>query len=295
MKTLIIYFTGTFNTKFLVDKIKHQLLNENNDVDTFSIDCNSKTIDLMPYDLIIFSYPIYAFNMPIIFERYIKKLNLLPNKKYIIAKQSGEPISLNNSSSYTLIKLLKKNRGILLNEYHFLMPYNIHFRYEDNFIKELFNYNDKLLAIMNYEIKHNINRKVIFNLFYAFNSFIFKIQRFGAFLNSYFYKVDKNKCIMCKKCINSCPVNNISIINNKIRFSNKCIMCMRCSFYCPKNAINIGILEGWKVNGSYNLKSIDDNKSLNGDYLLTHTSTFFKLFPKKIKQVEKIYDSYFKK
>ena len=137
MKCLIIYFTGTNNTKFLVNKIKERLEQENlYFVKTLNIDSTSIKIDLNNFDLIILSYPIYAFNPPVIFEKYIKNLKFKINQKVIIAKQSGEPLFLNNSSSYRLIKKIKKDKAKLINEYHFLLPYNIHFRYEDNFIKE---------------------------------------------------------------------------------------------------------------------------------------------------------------
>ena len=284
MKTLIIYFTGTYNTKYLVEKIKERFQKEElGEITTFSIDGSSKPISLSSYDLIIFSYPIYAFNTPIIFDRFVKKLHFHKNQKVIIAKQSGEPLKLNNSSSYSLIRKINREKGILLGEYHFLMPYNIHFRYEDNFIKELFNYNNKLI------------RKVKYNLFYAFNSFIFKIQRLGGPLNSYFYNVDYSKCIMCKKCINECPVNNITIDlkTNKIKFNNHCLMCMRCSFFCPKDAISIGMLQSWKVNGKYDLAKIENDSSLNGDYLSSHKTKFFKLFPKAINNINNLYRKYF--
>ena len=273
MKTLIIYFTGTYNTKYLVEKIKERFQKEElGEITTFSIDGFSKPISLSSYDLIIFSYPIYAFNTPIIFDRFVKKLHFHEKQKVIIAKQSGEPLKLNNSSSYSLIRKINREKAILLGEYHFLMPYNIHFRYEDNFIKELFNYK-----------------------FYAFNSFIFKIQRLGGPVNSYFYKVDYSKCIMCKKCIKECPVNNITIDlkTNKIKFNNHCLMCMRCSFFCPKDAISIGMLQSWKVNGKYDLAKIENDSSLNGDYLSSHKTKFFKLFPKAINNINNLYKKYF--
>ena len=296
MKTLIIYFTGTYNTKYLVEKIKERFQKEElGEITTFSIDGSSKPISLSSYDLIIFSYPIYAFNTPIIFDRFVKKLHFHKNQKVIIAKQSGEPLKLNNSSSYSLIRKINREKAILLGEYHFLMPYNIHFRYDDNFIKELFNYNNKLLDILIYEYKNKIIRKVKYNLFYAFNSFIFKIQRLGGPLNSYFYNVDYSKCVMCKQCINECPVNNITLDlkTNKIKFNNHCLMCMRCSFFCPKDAISIGMLEGRKVNGKYDLAKIENDSSLNGDYLSSHKTKFFKLFPKAINNINNLYKKYF--
>ena len=297
MKTLIIYFTGTYNTKYLVEKIKERFTKENlGEVEFLSIDGTSSSSSLNSYDLIIFSYPIYAFNTPIIFDRFIKRIKLNKNQKVIIAKQSGEPIILNNSSSYSLIRKIKKDKAKLLNEYHFLMPYNIHFRYEDDFIKELFIYNEKLLDILVYELKNNIVRKVKYNPLLAFNSFIFKIQRLGGPVNSYFYKVDYTKCILCQKCINECPINNITFDNNnkKIIFHHHCLMCMRCSFFCPKDAINIGMLQKWKVNGKYDLSRIEKDPSLKGDFLKTHKTKFFKLFPKVILKINSLHDKYFK-
>lgn len=294
MKALIIYFTGTKNTELLANLIKDRFTKELNfDVDLFSIDITSETISVKNYDLLIFSYPIYAFNMPSIFEDYVTKLDIKENQKCIIAKQSGEPISLNDSSSATLIDYIKKRKAILLNEYHFLFPYNIHFKYPDNFVKELMFYNEKLLDILIYEYKNNIQKEVKISLIYKANSFLFRIQRFGAFLNSYFYKVDYDKCIHCNRCMNDCPTKNITLKDNKFMFNNKCIMCMRCSFFCPKDAIKIGLLEGWKVNGAYNFEEIKNNNYIKGDYLKTHKSFFYNLFPKKIEKVNELHKKYF--
>lgn len=294
MEALIIYFTGTGNTRFLADKIKSKFEENSYNTTTFSIDSESKPISLEKFDLIIFSYPIYAFNTPIIFDKYIKKLKLPANKKYLIAKQSGEPLALNDSSSYSLVKQIQKAKGDFLGEYHFLLPYNIHFRYADNFVKELLRYDYKLLDILIYELNHNIKRKFKKNYLYALNSFIFKIQRLGGPVNSYFYKVDYNKCIHCNKCMNNCPTKSIELVDNKYKFKSTCIMCMRCSFSCPKDAINIGMLQKRKVNGEYNFKEIEKNPYIRGDFLKDHKSFFYNLFSKKLKEIDKKYKEYFK-
>ena len=83
MEAIIIYFTGTGNTRFLANKIKAKLDDNSYHTITYSIDSESKPISLDKYDLIIFSYPIYAFNMPIIFDKYVKKLKFPANKKYL--------------------------------------------------------------------------------------------------------------------------------------------------------------------------------------------------------------------
>ena len=294
-KAILIYFTGTGNTKLLAESIKNRFYLENlYDVDLFEINIDTKVIDLKDYDLIIFSYPIYAFNTPIIFDKYIKKLKLL-NKKYLIIKQSGEPLKLNDTSSYKLRKWIKKNNGELLGEYHFLYPYNIHFKYPDNLVKELYILNNKLMDILIYELKNNIKNTAKLNYFYILNSKLFKIQRIGGPINSLFYRVDKNKCINCYLCINNCPTHNIELKNKKIKFHSKCIMCMRCSFFCPTNAINIGMLQSWKVNGAYDYDKIFKDCNLDGKFIEHNQTRFYKLFNKKIKNIEELHNFYFKK
>ena len=300
MNTLIIYFTGTFNTRYLVTKIKDRLtkLNSNFKVDTLEVNKNSLIKDLSSYELIFFSYPIYAFNVPSLFIKYLKKLkfNNLKNTKYIIAKQSGETFAINNASSneiYNLLKFKFKINVKDINEYHFILSYNIHFKFNDNFIKEILNYDKKLLEIMIYDLKNNIsNVKLKTNFIYNFASYLFRIQRLGGYINSYFYKVDYSKCSRCYKCINICPIENIVLDQktNKIKFNNKCLMCMRCSFYCPKDAINIGLLNSWKVNGKYDLERINNDNNIDSNYIFKQKKFFFKGYYKVINKINKRYD-----
>ena len=43
-------------------------------------------------------------------------------------------------------------------------------------------------------------------------------------------------CTKCKKCVKSCPTNNI-VLKEKISFKLNCMMCTRCIHSCPENAI----------------------------------------------------------
>ena len=47
----------------------------------------------------------------------------------------------------------------------------------------------------------------------------------------------------------------IEVKEGKFTFGKNCLGCTACSFSCPKDAFNIGMLQGWKVNGAYNFSA----------------------------------------
>ncbi|URZ17573.1 hypothetical protein CLFE_036260 [Clostridium felsineum DSM 794] len=53
-------------------------------------------------------------------------------------------------------------------------------------------------------------------------------------------KVDKDKCVNCKRCIKTCPMN-VDMLNPKRKRRNgtECILCLECLKVCPKKAIKV--------------------------------------------------------
>ena len=50
--------------------------------------------------------------------------------------------------------------------------------------------------------------------------------------------VDQEKCVGCGSCISSCPVNAISMENDKATISqDKCTFCGKCFSACPQEII----------------------------------------------------------
>lgn len=289
MKILLIYFTGTYNTKFVTNILKNRFINKNNIVDVVEVNIDTPIVDLNDYDIIGFGYPIYAFNSPNIFNKYLRKLKLLNDKRYFIYKNSGESLKYNDASSRVIWKILKKQKCAITNEYHIIMPYNIHFRFDDRFVKEILGYLDKQIEIIVYDLMNEKESKIHANIGLKLISCFYTIQRLGGPINSLFYKIDYTKCIKCNKCLNNCPVHNIKIKNDKYKFGRKCIMCMRCSFYCPKDAIKIGLYNKWRVNGEYNFESIKNNNDLELPYITNESKGFYKCFLKTFKEIDERY------
>ncbi|MCQ2742421.1 MAG: EFR1 family ferrodoxin [Bacilli bacterium] len=287
MKILLLYYTGTYNTRFLSNRLKARFVNEGHEVDLYEINpLKIEPLDYSKYDLLGLGYPIYGFNAPWPFLKFVRKQKFPKGLKTFIYKNSGETYSANDASSKGLVKKLKKDGAVVSNEYHFIMPYNIHFRFEDDLIREMIEMDDKLLDILLYEVTGNIPNIKKYRFIDRFITQMVSIQFAGGDINSFFYRVDKTKCVKCGICVKNCPTQNIAY-NKKgnIKFKHNCLMCMRCSLNCPKDAIRIGFLEGWRVNGPYDLEKISKNplpeRIINED-----TKGFFKCYVKTYRDIE---------
>lgn len=295
-KLLLIYWTGTFNTRFVTEKVKKSFIDDFDQIDTVEINLNSNsTVDLSQYSLIGIGYPIYGFNIPGYFLKHLKKLKWPQSSKIFIYKNSGETLHANDASSYSLVHYLKRKNCVVNNEYHFLMPYNIHFRFEDETVKEILDYDKKLLEILHEEVIKNISNIKKYRTIHKFITFNVGIIHICGLINSFFYKVDKNKCSKCGLCVKQCPMNNIEIVKDgKIKFHHRCETCMRCSFFCPKDAIKIGFLNGWRVNGAYNFKKINE-MTLEKPFVNEQTKGFFACYKETYKNINQRHKELFGK
>ncbi len=298
MKFLLVYFTGTYNTRFLTDEIESRLVKNGHQVDRVEINCQTEVVDTNGYDYIGFSYPIYGFNSPRPFDRYVKKLQFSKGQKCFIYKNSGETLAMNNASSAKLIRLIKRRKAVLAGEYHFVMPYNIHFPYDREFVRQILEKDAKLADILVHDLENGVVKKIKSKKLYNFAAWFVAIQKIAGDINSWLYKVDDEKCTKCMKCVKSCPQNNVYVNEKgKIKFKHHCDMCMRCSFFCPTDAIKIGFLDwwGWRVNGDYKLKELKNDTSPIKPYITEESEGFYKCFIKTFKEIDEEYEKIFGK
>ena len=287
MRALLIYYTGTYNTRYLTQKVKARFEGRGWTVDTVEINGKTPPASVEGYALVGFSYPIYGFNSPLPFNQYVSQLRFPKGQRFFIYKNSGETLAMNNASSRILLRLMKRQGGILCGEYHFVMPYNIHFPFERAFVKQILEINEKLLDILMHDLENGTVRRIKSNPIYDLAAFFVGVQKVGGNVNSFFYRVDRKKCVKCGLCVRDCPQGNIYVKEGKIRFRHHCDMCMRCSFFCPTDAIRIGFLNGWRVNGAYDFEGIAADEGLKEPYITEKSCGFYKCFIKHFGEIER--------
>lgn len=284
MKFLGIYFTGTGNTKRVCDKAQAELLLRGHQMDAIDV-IDGQVSDLKEYDGLFIFYPIYGFNAPKPIISYVKKIQKLEKPiPCVIMKQSGEHLFWNNASSLYLTSLLKRRNIIVHNEYHYLMPYSFIFRHSDYMAYKMINTMEGLIPLdldLFFNDQDVRMKRFFFDRPFAF---ILRIQWWGGRLNGRFYKVEKDKCIKCMKCINDCPAKNISLKDDRFKFGGKCLMCQRCVMYCPKHAVKAGMFNSWRVDVPYTFKPSEDKTTKKPNFWKKNYQKYFQEAEKRIQE-----------
>ena len=254
MKILILYFSGTGNTKFIGEKIYESLLVEDYEVVIHSVETFTKD-KLDSFDLLIFGYPVYGYAMPLFLKNYLKKLSLPQSKGVITYSTAGYNggNALRKSANF-----LKEIGFIPLLSKEFLMPGNDGLLIKDKDskkVKEILqtDYNKSLK--INEKIEEIVSRVKYFNhnkvhkddIKIPERRFITLLldpimQLSFKLLEGWFgkkYKADES-CILCGYCEEICPSDNIVIKNGEVHFDGNCYFCLRCINQCPVEAIQIG-------------------------------------------------------
>ncbi len=237
-KINIYYFSGTFNTKYVVSELKKKL--ESFDVQVKIYSCENKIIDY-ECDMIGIAFPIHSSYAPKIFEEFLANLPNVENKKLFGIVTSGYVAG--DVLNYYTVDLMNKGYDPFLYR-NIVVGNNLHLpkicplkvtdkkvleKRKSKINSELIDISKKIINLET-DIRGNNILGRIFGFVQRFIKDNFEEKMFKGFYTS-------NECTQCKWCIVSCPRKNIKKINDGIFFEENCILCMRCYNGCPNFAI----------------------------------------------------------
>ncbi len=235
---LVLYFSGTGNTKFLA-----QLFADKTNATCISIEEQLDfTLAIATNEIIAFCYPIYGSRLPRNMREFVLAHKTALNGKRIIIFCTQMYFSGDGARALT-DSIFDISHEVIYAE-HFNMPNNIN----NFFLFPVTSLETNLKCIP--KIKRKVDKVcndiengiVVKRGFNTYSKWLGLIQ--GAFspkLENIFKTsvwIDKN-CTNCKLCIDCCPMENFKSEQNHIVPQGNCVACYRCINICPQKAIAV--------------------------------------------------------
>lgn len=235
-----VYFSGTGNTKHCLTRLVNGL---DESATVYALEDSNTLAAIENNDTIVFGYPVQFSNLPKIVSDFINNNSaVFKGKKIFIIATMG---LFSGDGAGCSARLFKKCGATVLGGLHIKMPDCIG---DVKALKKPLEQNRKIIEEADKKIDKAINEikedrypqhgiKFINRLAGLFGQRLYFPNKTKHFYKG--IKVDNDKCVRCGLCAQACPMDNISLVDNRIAFNNKCTMCYRCFSNCPKKAITI--------------------------------------------------------
>lgn len=261
-KTEIYYFSGTGNSlvvaRDIAEKIEGNLIPIHTTVNEEKITTDADMVGIV--------FPVYyvgLVNIPLIVQRFIKKLDKI-SKKYIFAVctyggGSGPTLTM-------LDEMIRERGGRLASGFGVQMPQNAFKKPYENKEKLYNNWKEKKLDFicehvqtrkeglfgMNGLMAGLVGNALLMMMKFDFLKPMFinpmkntaKVPKDSNLtieeilpLMDRSYQADEN-CKGCSTCFKVCPVSNIEMVHDKPVWQHHCENCLACIKWCPQEAIH---------------------------------------------------------
>ena len=235
---MIVYFTGTGNSKYVAEMLADKLQEES--IDSFNYIKNNIAAELTSSSPYVFVSPTYCWQLPHIFQDFIRTASFVGSKDAYFIMTCGSDIGNAGEKIQKLCEEVGLNyKGVM----KVVMPENYIAMFEvpqEEIAKKIV-----LVAKRTILKASRLIRKEE-----AFPSEKLRIMdRFKSGpLNPIFYKLcvkakpfyTTDACVGCGKCAKVCVMNNIIVENGKPKWGDNCTHCMACICGCPTEAIEYG-------------------------------------------------------
>lgn len=233
---MILYFTGTGNSRYVAKQLSKQLHDEVISINEyFKYQKQAVFHSEKPY---VFVLPTYAWRMPKIVTEWIERASFSGCKKVYVILTCGE--SVGQADKFAKGFFDKKTNLYFQGLQYIVMPENYIVMFDAPKPKEakaMVNRSmSKIKKIAQY-IRNEDNFPAIhYHFGSALQSFVINFPFYHFIVNDKgFYATDK--CVSCQRCKQLCPLNNVTIINGQPKWNGHCTHCMACICGCPVEAI----------------------------------------------------------
>lgn len=235
---MIVYYSGTGNSKYCAEMIADKVQDDITDAGTMMH--NHAVAEMISQKPWVFVSPTYAWQMPRIFEQFIRESSFQGSKDAYFVLTCGSEIG---NAKAGIDKLCKDKHFNNLGVLPVVMPENYIAMFDvpdEKKAAEIINNSRSVVQEASVYIRKGrkldshpvtlMDRILSGPVNNAFYKWIVKADKFYA----------TNQCTGCGACVRNCPLNNISLVDHKPSWGTECTHCMACICKCKQNAIEYG-------------------------------------------------------
>lgn len=235
---MVIYFSGTGNTRFAAEIISGVLGSEVRDIK--ELIRQGKRVKFYSVEPYIICAPIYAWRFPPLVESFIENSDFWgSDEMYFVATCESQ-----TGDAARYLKKICEDKGMKFMGFAGVrMPENYTLMYKAP-DKETEN---RIIHVATYELVKIA--ETIYNNEVLTDRLDMKLmKRFTSVMNPWFYGACvsskkfrvTDKCVGCGRCARECPYMSIKLVEGKPVWGEKCTHCMSCINGCPAGAIEYG-------------------------------------------------------
>ena len=235
---MILYFSGTGNSKYVAKRIADALGDE-----IVNLNDRIKASDTSPVETgerLVIVTPTYAWRIPRIVRDWLRKTELRGAKQAWFVMTCGG--SIGNAEVY-LKKLCRQKQMNFCGCFPIVMPENYLALFTTPTQDEALECIRKSEPWID-QAAQEIRQEVPFSSIQAeakdkLNSGIVNVLFYPMMVSAKKFTVT-DACIHCGLCAKVCPLNNIQLRQGQPQWGKNCTHCMACICRCPKEAIEYG-------------------------------------------------------
>lgn len=244
-KALVLWYSQTSNTA-RTGRCIAKSLEKTGFVVKASDYRNLSSSELLEYDLIIAGSPVYYYDVPSNFKRWLATCPSLKGKHVAAFVTFGGEGGNQYNTACTLLDLLTAKGSIPTGLETFGNMSTFSITWSTGNIKRIMKYShlpdgrsysrmrDFALSVAENMKQH---RTADFKKTWDYREWIKgspSIKGTKALINR--HTIDKNLCVECGLCVRSCPVSAIDLVRGEID-GKACIACLGCVNNCPEQAV----------------------------------------------------------
>ncbi len=235
-----VYFSGTGNTKFCIEKFVSEI-----DIDANCVSIEDKNCinEIQANNFIVLGYPVFYSSLPKIMKNFlIDNKQLFKGKSIFIIATMG---LFSGDGAGVAARLLKEVNPEIIGGLHVLMPDSI---CDEKVLKKSSDDNKQIIqkacekiSMATNKIKGGLAPQEGLSKSEQLMGLFAQRLWFGHMTKNYSskLKISEEQCIGCGKCVKLCPMNNLMFTNSTVSQKGLCTLCYRCVNACPKQAITL--------------------------------------------------------